>query len=187
MVRRAVLEVGGVGCEVHIPLSSYDRLPAPGERCRILTYDCVREDSHTLFGFMTEAELDLFERLIDVTGVGPKIALSALSGMTVRELKAAIAGADAKRLSSISGIGRKTAERMILELRDKIGAGEALEAVAAERAAPVEDARIRDTVLALVSLGYKRTEAQQMLQKIVERPGTESLSVEDLVRKALGG
>ena len=106
---RLTLNVNGVGYDVHIPLSSYERLPAPGGRCRVLVFDHVREDAHLLFGFATEAERRMFERLLDVNGVGPKIALSALSGMSVRELVQAIVGRDIKRLSSINGIGRKTA------------------------------------------------------------------------------
>ncbi len=183
----AVVNVGGVGYEVIIPLSSYDRLPKAGEPCRILTYDCVREDSHQLFGFMTEGERKLFILLMTVTGIGPKIALSALSGMTVRELKAAIAQRDVKRLSSISGIGRKTAERMIVDLRDKLEPAEAMEAVGGGAEPSESDVKLRDAILALISLGYKRAEAQDMASRVAARMDSGKLNVEDIVRHALAG
>lgn len=180
-----VLNVGGVGYEVTIPLSSYDRLPGEQATCRILTYDHVREDAHQLFGFMTEEERRLFMLLMTVSGIGPKLALTTLSGLTTRELKAAIVQADVKRLSSVSGIGKKTAERMVVELKDKLGAGEALEAVAAGAVPAGGDARTRDAVMALISLGYKRSEAQDMVARVLGGPQGAGLAVEDVVRKAL--
>jgi holliday junction DNA helicase RuvA len=179
---RIVLDVNGVGYEVSIPLSTYDRLPEAGARCRILTYDCVREDAHTLFGFATNDERRMFLLLIDVSGIGPKTAVTALSGVPVRDLKAAIVNADVKRLSSISGIGRKTAERIVVELRDKLGAGEAIEAVAP--ADVPADGRLRDALLALVSLGYKQADARKMVEGVVSQLKPE-MTVEDVVRKAL--
>ncbi len=181
----AVLNVGGVGYEVIIPLSSFDRLPGVGQVCRILTYDHVREDLHQLFGFMTESERRLFVQLLSVSGIGPKLALTTLSGLTPRELRAAIATGDVKRLSSISGIGKKTAERMVLELKDKLGAAETLEAVAGGVVLDEGDVKLRDAVMALISLGYKRSEAQDAIVRILGAPDGRSLSVEDIVRKAL--
>jgi Holliday junction DNA helicase RuvA len=180
---RVVVNVQGVGYEVFIPLSSYDRLPAAGAALRILTYDHVREDTHALYGFMTEEERRLFLMLMGVSGIGPRLALTALSGLSVRDLKAAVAQGDIKRLSSISGIGKKTAERMVVELRDKLTAGEALEAVAGA-AAGEPDVRLRDAILALVSLGYKQVEAQKRIREVLRdvRPKT---TVEEIVRKAL--
>ena len=122
-----------------------------------------------------------------VSGIGPKIALSALSGMTVRELKAAIAQRDVKRLSTISGIGKKTAERMIVELRDKLEAGEVMEAMSGGPEATESDVKTRDAVLALISLGYKRAEAQDMVLRVAGRADIGALSVEDVVRHALAG
>lgn len=181
-----VLNVGGVGYEVVISLNSYDRLPAAGEKARILIHDHIREDAHILFGFMTEDERRVFTLLLSVSGIGPKTALSVLSGMSVREVKVAIKDADVKRLSSISGIGKKTAERMVVELRDKFTSGEIL--VAASGAALDEaDVRLRDAVLALVSLGYKRGEAQDMVLKASALPSMAGADVESLVRKALAG
>jgi Holliday junction DNA helicase RuvA len=180
---RIVLNVGGVGYEVFIPLSSYDKLPSSGDSCRVLTYDHVREDTHALYGFLTPEEREMFLRLMDVSGIGPRLALTALSGLSVRELKAAVVRGDIARLSSVSGIGKKTAERIVLELRDKIGEGEAMEAVTAG-ASPEESTRMRDAMLALISLGYKQAEAQKMVKDVVKTLGPDA-SVEETVRKAL--
>ena len=181
---RVVLNVGGVGYEVFIPLSSFDRLPATGAACRVLTYDHVREDAHQLYGFVSADERTMFLRLMDVSGIGPRLAITALSGLSVRELTACIARGDVKRLSSISGIGRKTAERMVVELRDRLGAGEALEAVAGGESASAETALVRDATLALISLGYKQAEAQKLARDAVRAAGPDA-TVEDLVRRAL--
>jgi len=181
---RIVIACGGVGYEVFIPLSSYDQLPPPGARCRMLTWLCVREDAHILYGFATEAERNLFLLLMDVSGIGPRTALAALSGMSARELKAAIVGGDVKRISSISGIGRKTAERIIVELKDKISDAEALEAVAGAPDATPEDLRTRDAMLALIALGFKQTDARDAVRKVLASAPAEA-KVEDLVRRVL--
>ena len=181
---RVVLNVGGVGYEVFIPLSSYDRLPAPGDACKVLTYDHVREDTHALYGFLTADERRMFLMLLNISGIGPKLALTALSGLSIRDLKAAIAQADVKRLSSISGIGKKTAERIVVELRDKLGAGEAMEAITAQEEMTPENARTRDAILALVSLGYKQAEAQQLV-KTAAAGAKPDVTVEEIVRRAL--
>lgn len=182
---RVVLEVGGVGYEVSIPLSSYDRLPASGEACRILIYEHIREDAHQLFGFMTDPERQMFLLLMSTSGVGPKIAIAALGGMSVREIKSAIVQGDVKRLSSVSGIGKKLAERIVVELKDKIDDADALEAVAGSDAATPEDLRTRDAVMALIALGYKQEGARKMIAEAL-RGVTGVLTVEDVVRKALG-
>ncbi len=178
---RAVLDVGGVGYEVLIPLSSYDKLPHTGENCRLLIHDHIREDAHELFGFATDAERSVFQLLISVSGIGPKLALGALSSLSTRELKLAISGGDTARLSSISGIGKKTAGRLVIELRDKISAGETLEA---QSGVGEQDVRLRDAVLALISLGHKQVEAQDMLTKILPNL-TPEMTVEDIVRLSL--
>ena len=184
---RLVVDVGGVGYEVSIPLSSFDRLPAVGELCRVLTHDHVREDAHVLFGFMTEGERRMFELLLGVSGVGPKTALAALSGLSVRELTAALAQGEVKRLTAISGIGKKIAERMIVDLRDKLSKGDALEAIAGAPELDESDIRVRDAVMALISLGYKQAEARKMVADIVSGKDASRLAVEEIVRKALGG
>lgn len=183
---RIVINVGGVGYEVFIPLSSYDRLPALSKTCRVLTYHHVREDAQILYGFVTAGERRMFELLLSISGIGPKIALSALSGMSVRELKTAVAENDVKRLHSVSGIGRKTAERMVIELRDKISDGEALEAMTGADESGPNDLRMRDAVLALLSLGYKQADAQKMVRQVFAGDVGEA-GVEEIVRKALMG
>lgn len=181
---RAVINVGGVGYEVLIPLSSYDRLPMAENSVKLLTYHHVREDAQILYGFATDAERDMFNRLLSVSGVGPKLALTALSGLSVRELKISIVGADIKRLSGISGIGKKTAERIVVELKDKISSGEALEATAGVDESMPGEIRLRDTVMALISLGYKQVDALKLARAAAEKLGPDA-PVEDLIRGSL--
>jgi len=183
---RVVMDLGGVGYEVFIPLSSFDRLPGKGEVCRLLIYDHIREDAHHLYGFATEAERQLFGMLLSVSGIGPKLALSALSGITVRELKTAVVEGDVNRLSSVSGIGKKTAERIVVELRHRLGVGESMEALAGERDAAEADTRTRDAILALVSLGYKQGEAQKVVRASMSKQKGD-VTVEEIVRAALVG
>jgi len=181
---RAVINVQGVGYEVFIPISSFDRLPAVEADIKILTYHHVREDAQILYGFCTEAERNLFDLLLDVSGIGPKLALTVLSGMSVREIKVAIVTGDVKRLSGISGIGKKTAERLIMELKDKVSAGEAVEVTSAGDDAMPGDVRIRDTVMALIALGYKQADALKMARTAADAAGPDA-PVEDLIRRSL--
>lgn len=183
---RIVLNVGGVGYEVFIPLSSYDRLGALKATCRVLTYHQVREDAQVLYGFVSAGERRMFELLLTISGIGPKIALSALSGMSVRELKAAVADNDVKRLNAISGIGRKTAERMVIELRDKLSEGDALEALSGSDTSGPQDLRMRDSVLALIQLGYKQADAQKMVRHVFAEDVGDA-HVEEIVRRSLMG
>jgi Holliday junction DNA helicase RuvA len=182
---QVTVEVQGVGYEVLIPLSSYDKLPPPGHDVRLLTHLAVREDAHTLYGFMTAAERDLFRLLIHtVSGIGPKIALNILSGMNVTALRGAVANGDVKALSQISGVGRKTAERIVVELRDKIGAAGAWEAASAARALSAADQKLNDAVLALLALGFKQIEAHDAVRAAQSILGPQA-GTEDLVRAAL--
>ena len=182
---RVVLNVNGVGYEAAIPLSSYDRLPAPGQRVRLLTVPVVREDAHLLFGFMSPEERSSFLLLSSVNGIGPKLGLAILSGLPVRDLKAAIANGDIKRLSGISGVGRKTAERLVLEMRDKLGKGDLMEAVTGGLPGPA-DAKLRDVLLALISLGHKQADAQRMVKDLAPRISPDT-PLEDVLRLALSG
>jgi Holliday junction DNA helicase RuvA len=179
----ATLDVHGVGYEVLISLGTYDRLPATGSACRLLTYHHIREDAQILFGFMQAEEKRMFERLIDVNGVGPKMALSVLSGLTVTELTAAIAENNIKRISAVHGIGKKTAERIVMELRDKV---DPLEAFAGQTAGggDARNAMLRDTVLALTSLGFPQDTARKMVQSALDANPAVS-DTEALLRKAL--
>lgn len=181
---QVVLDVNGVGYEVLIPHSTYDKLPVEGSGVKLLTHLAVREDAHTLYGFATAEERDLFRLLCaHVTGVGPKLALAILSGTTPVAFKGAVVAGDAAALAKIKGLGKKTAERIIVELRDKVGVSAAWEAASAEQALSPEDQHVNDAVLALISLGYKQAEAQKAVQAIKKRqPKAET---EDLIREAL--
>src|SRR5213080_3495949 len=151
---QVTVAVHGVGYEVIIPLSSYDKLPPPGQPVKLLTHLAVREDAHVLYGFMTATERELFRLLIHtVSGIGPKIALNILSGISATAFRGAVAGGDVKALSQISGVGKKTAERIVVELKDKIGAAGAWEASSAARSLSAADQKINDAVLALMALG----------------------------------
>mgnify|MGYP003614202778 FL=1 len=183
---RVVINVHGVGYEAAIPLSSYDRLPAPGQPVRLLTVPVIREDAHLLFGFMSTAERDTFLQLTSVNGIGPKLGLAVLSGLAVRDIKAAIANNDIKRLSSISGIGKKTAERIVLEMRDKLGKGEMMAALAGGEADSPTNAKLRDVLLALLSLGHKQADAQRMVKDIAGEI-TPEMPLEDILRIVLSG
>src|ERR1051326_5750353 len=160
-----VIDVHGVGYEALIPLSSFDKLPQPGGDVRLLTQLIVREDAHVLYGFMSEAERELFRMLINsVSGIGPKTALNILSGMNPVAFRGAVSSSDVKALSQISGVGKKTAERIVVELKDKIGMAGAWEAASAQRALSSSEQKINDAVLALMALGFKQVEAHDSVR-----------------------
>src|SRR5437660_7655751 len=149
---QVIVEVNGLSYEVLIPLSSYDKLPQPGQELKLVTHLVVREDAHMLYGFMTIAERELFRLLINtVSGIGPKIALNVLSGISVTAFRGAVANGDVKALSQVSGVGRKTAERIVVELKDKVGAAGAWEASSALRALSPVYQKILVAVMALLS------------------------------------
>jgi holliday junction DNA helicase RuvA len=182
---QATVDVGGVGYEVLLPLSSFDKLPATGSEVLLLTHLAVREDAHVLYGFMSAPERDLFRLLIHtVSGIGPKIALNMLSGMSVAALRGAVASGDVKALAQISGVGRKTAERIVVELKDKIGEAGAWEASSAQRALSETDQRLNDATLALMALGFKQPEAHEAARAAQTLLGPKA-TVEDLVRAGL--
>lgn len=181
---QAIVEVNGVGYEVFIPLSSYDKLPPVGQAIRILTHLVVREDAHVLYGFMTPPERDLFRLLVNnVSGIGPKLALAVLSGMSVTNFKSAVVNSDVATLSKISGLGKKTAERIVLELKDKVGVAAAWEAASAMHAPTPELERANEAVLALIALGYKQVEAHRVVRELQQKEGEKS--PEELVKLAL--
>jgi holliday junction DNA helicase RuvA len=181
---QVVISVQGVGYLVQIPLSSFEHLPAIGARVKLLTHLVVREDAHLLFGFVTPAERDLFRLLVQhVTGVGPKLALAVLSKMSVGQFKAAVVNEDPNALSKVSGLGKKTAERIILELKDKVGVAAAWELAASGR--NDQQAKVNDAVLALLSLGFKQVEAQKTVREILSLAKGEEIDTEELVRRAL--
>ena len=182
---QATIDVGGVGYEVFIPLSSYDKLPSPGQPVPILTHMHVREDAQMLYGFMTPQERDLFRLLVNhVSGIGPKLGLAVLSGMSVSNFKSAVVNSDVASLSKISGLGKKTAERIVLELKDKVGVAAAWEAASAAHAPTPEQEQANEAVLALIALGYKQVEAHKIVRELQETE-REVKSAEDLVKMAL--
>ena len=182
----AVLDVGGVGYETFVPLSTFDALPRVGTDFRLLVHDYVREDQHALFGFATEDERDLFRMLQDISGIGPKTALAALSGMTVRQLKAALAEGDAKALARLPGIGKRTAERICVELKGKIDPL----AAAASRAGDADEASLpqvlRDAAAALVQLGRSEEDAARIVRDLAQRDDLPD-DAAAVVRLALSG
>jgi Holliday junction DNA helicase RuvA len=174
------VEVGGLGYELEVPMSTFFHLPAVGEEVRLLTHLVVREDAHVLYAFATEAERRLFRSLIKVSGVGPKIALALLSGISVSAFIECVRSEDIAALTRVPGVGRKTAERLIVEMRDRLSAPHAaVEAPAAAAAASPED----EAYGALVALGYRPSEATRLLKAV--GPGTHS--TEELIRRALQG
>jgi holliday junction DNA helicase RuvA len=175
---QAVVEAGGVGYDITISVPTFSELPGVGSEVALHIHTHVREDAIALFGFLRPREKQLFLRMIAVSGIGPKLAVTILSGMPADEMVAAIRGNDIARLTRIPGIGRKTAERMVLELRDKLedfGAAPA----AAEAATPVEE----DVLSALVNLGYQRAAAERALA--IAKKSSKSDSFDVLFREAL--
>lgn len=178
-----VIECGGVGYEAAIAVGTYNELPAVGGECRLYVRHVVRDDDELLFGFVTKAERQVFDLLTGVSGVGPKSAMSVLSGMTVEEFKQSVANGDVKRISSVKGIGKKTAERIIVELRGKIDPVEAmaLHPVAGKKG---DESVLRDTVQALVQLGFPTEQATRMVQAALDS-GADASRTDELLRKAL--
>ncbi len=163
----------GVGYEIDVPMSTFYHLPRTGEPVELLTHMVVREDAHLLYGFLTAAERSAFRQLLKISGVGPKVALSVLSGLSVEDLSIAVTAQDAARLTKVPGIGKKTAERLVLELRDKLPAAMS---VARSNAGPAGG----DVLNALLGLGYNEREAQAAVKQL-----PADLQLADAIRHAL--
>ena len=177
-----MLDVGGVGYELEAPMTTFYELPAVGERVTLYTHLVVREDAHLLYGFVREAQRRLFRELLKVNGVGPRVALAVLSGLSDEEFSRCVAEEDIARLTKVPGIGRKTAERLVIEMRDKLPKDIPLPAsTAAGPAAPGDP--VSEAVSALVALGYKPNEAS----RAVRGASTKGLSAEEIIRQALKG
>ncbi len=174
------VEVGGIGYEIEAPMSTFFHLPAVGAEVQLLTHLVVREDAHVLYGFGSEAERRLFRSLIKVSGVGPKIALGLLSGISVSEFQQCVQSQDVGALTRIPGVGRKTAERLIVEMRDRLAAPELT--TGAPNVGGVSTAEA-EAYAALVALGYRPAEAARLLKGA----GTGTHSTEELIRRALRG
>jgi Holliday junction DNA helicase RuvA len=184
----AVIETGGLGYEVHIPVTTAERLPSPGQSAKLHTLAVYREDSATLYGFATEEERNFFRLLVEkVTGVGPKMALSVMSKLSLPTLKAAIAAGDVGLLAKCPGIGKKTAERLVIELRDQLNPADlgAVAPAVEAKTATVGDNRVNDAVLALTALGYKAADADKAVRQAWIALGPKA-STEALIKKALG-
>jgi len=176
-----MVDVGGLGYELEAPMSTFFHLPAVGEEVSLLTHLVVREDAHVLYAFATEAERRLFRSLIKVSGVGPKIALALLSGISVEAFSRCVVNEDIAALTKVPGIGRKTAERLIIEMRDRLKGPETSAGdmpVATAAVSPESEA-----YGALIALGYRPAEATRLLK--AAGPGTHS--TEELIRRALQG
>jgi holliday junction DNA helicase RuvA len=180
-----VVDVNGVGYELPIPVSTFGALPEIGQNIRILTHYVVREDFQALYGFYTEEERQLFRMLLSISGIGPKSALTVLSGITIQEFKRAIVDGDVVTLTSIPGIGRKTAERLVIELREKILVGDRKQTGSAVDALHGQSDLMEDSLRALVELGYKKQAAQAAIQKAVKQLDKAKLTVPELVRTSL--
>ena len=182
---RVTLDVHGVGYVALIPLTTFDKLPQIGVEVQLLTHYHVTDRDHTLFGFMTSDERDLFRLLMDrVSGIGPKMALSVLSGLPVAAFKDAVIAGDVKALSRIKGVGGKTAERIVLELKDKVGVVDAWQASRTAKGAhdPKQEAQ-SDAVLGLIALGYKQGEAIKAVNELSKQ--VELDTADKLIREAL--
>jgi len=181
---RLLLDVNGVGYQILIPLSTFDRLsPVIGQEVLVQTYLHVRENLMVLYGFATTEEKDLFLLLIErVTGIGPSIGMAILSGMPVEDFKGAVVNGDLAVLSKVKGLGKKTAERIVLELKDKVGVAEAWQA---SRGDGASHAASSDAELALIALGYKQTDAKKSVAAALK--ADPSLEADELIRNALRG
>jgi Holliday junction DNA helicase RuvA len=177
----AVINAAGVGYELLITVNAFEVLPPVGDHVRLYTYHAVRDDAEVLYGFASQTERTMFEMLIGVSSIGPALAINVLSGLPVDSLRAAIAEGDVTRLARIKGIGKKTAERLVLELRERVGA-----LPSRPKEGPAVPGDIRDdAVRALVALGYQEREAHTTVAQILKDTDAQ-LTVEDVVRRSLG-
>ena len=191
----AIIQVGGIGYEVHIPLTTSEKLPALGQEIKLFTQAVYREDAQTLYGFADRESRDFFRMIVDkVSGIGPKIALNLLGSLSLPTLKTSIASGDVGMLSKAQGLGKKTAERIIVELKDKVlPKGSIAEPLpVSSPGAPTGDTEAindlgpyQDALSALLTLGYKATDADQAIRKAADALG-KGVSTEELIRKALG-
>lgn len=182
---QVVLEAGGLGYEVNIPVTTAEKVPAIGKECSLFVHSVYKEDSASLYGFATREDRDFFRLLVEkVSGIGPKIGISILSRMSVELLRGAIASSDVALLSKCPGIGKKTAERLVIELKDKVGlaAGSSESGTATTGAA--EPSHFQDAVAGLMILGYKPAEADKLVRKALSQLPADA-SVEALIKTAL--
>ena len=180
-----ILDVNGIGYEVRVSLSTFSSLPNLGETVKLFTHFVVREDAQLLYGFAAEEEREAFRLLISISGIGPKLAITLLSGVTLPDLKRAIQEKNIPVFTAISGIGQKTAERVIIELKDKIGKAEISAGKEIVHDANISDQAVEDSVAALVSLGYAKQKAKDAVQKVLKLSLGKKVFVEEIIRAAL--
>lgn len=176
----ALIDCGGVGYKIHISLQTYEKLPKTNDACKLLTHLIVREDAHLLFGFNEHKERTLFQQLISVSGIGPNTARMMLSAMSSSELIGAILNENIKMLQAIKGIGAKTAQRVVIELKDKVDK----DVSASDKLFTTHNTNKDEALLALVSLGFTKNSTEIALNKIIKSEGSEA-TVEALIKKAL--
>ena len=179
-----VLDVAGVGYQVESPMSVFDGLPAPGTKITLLIHSVIREDAHLLFAFTRNADRSLFAELLKISGVGPRLALSILSGISAADFALMVESGDAKSLTRLPGIGQKTAERLVLEMRTRLD-GLGLSAGAAGDVTEAKSDASSEARAGLIALGYSSSEAMKMVRKAAESAGTEGISAEAIIRQAL--
>lgn len=184
----AIVETGGIGYEIHIPITTAEKLPVTGKSFKLFTHAVYREDNHSLYGFAEREDRDFFRMLVErVSGIGPKIALNIMSRMSSATLKQAISKSDVALLSKCPGIGKKTAERLVVELRDKVFHGSNCETIStASPDGGFQPSSIQDAVAALVTLGYKPADADKAARKALSVLGSEA-STQALIKQALAG
>jgi holliday junction DNA helicase RuvA len=182
----AIVENNGVGLEILIPVSTFEKIGAPNDNVTLLTYLHVREEALTLFGFATSVERELFRDVLSVSGIGPKLALGILSGASVEQTYQNIADSNENSLIQIKGLGRKTAQRLILDLRDRAIDKVKQIAPSTARYSVAEREKAEQGILAMISLGYSKKEAGQAIEKVLAKIGDDA-AVEDLIRLALSG
>ena len=178
------IDVNGIGFQLMVPLSTSQKLPAIGQKVKLMTHHVVREDAEFLFGFGTEEERSLFRLLLSVSGIGPKSAITVLSGLGMGELKRAIVNGSVPALTAISGIGRKTAERIIIELREKVVVEGRADDDKIESSSK-DDVLIQDSLRALVSLGYTKQNSKSAIEKVLKTKSSHKWTTESLIRESL--
>lgn len=179
-----LLEVAGIGYELSITLATFERLPPTGGECRLYVHHMVKEDDEQLFGFATAEEKRMFLRLLAVGGIGPKVAIAVLGGISASELCAAIANKDVKRICAVKGVGKKIAERIVVELHDKISPADAIAGATPGGISVAPGSAVNDALLALGALGFPPDAARKMVQAAIDA-GADPDSTDQIVRKAI--
>lgn len=174
-----LVDVGGIGYELEAPMTTFYDLPSTGSEVTLYTHLVVREDAHLLFGFSRASQRSLFRSLLKVNGIGPRVALAILSGMNENEFALCVSSEDIARITKVPGIGKKTAERLIVEMRDKVEAGDVVLRAGSSAALPTDPAS--EAVSALMALGYKGNEASRLVRNV----SGDDLTTEDIIRQAL--